>query len=46
MGAMDMLIAVHALATDAVVVTDDRAYSQVPGLRTENWLRDMTAGRD
>lgn len=46
LGAMDMLIAVHALATDAVVVSDDRAYSQVPGLITENWLRDTTAGRE
>lgn len=39
MGQIDMLIAAHALALDAVVVTDDKAFSQVPGLKIENWLR-------
>ncbi|SCX24394.1 MULTISPECIES: type II toxin-antitoxin system VapC family toxin [Agrobacterium] len=39
-GQMDMLIAAHALALDAVVVTDnEREFSRVPGLRVENWLR-------
>lgn len=38
-GAMDMLIAAHAYATDATLVTDDRAFLQVPGLKVENWLR-------
>lgn len=43
MGAMDMLIAAHALATDAVVVTDDRAFAHVLGLKVENWLRHESA---
>ena len=38
MGQIDMLIAAHALVLDAVVVTDDRAFSRVPGLKVENWL--------
>lgn len=39
-GAMDMLIASHAKATDAIVVTaNEKHFSQVPGLKIENWLR-------
>lgn len=39
-GQMDMLIAAHALALDAVVVTDnEKEFSRVPGLKIENWLR-------
>jgi tRNA(fMet)-specific endonuclease VapC len=38
-GANDMLIAAHALAIDAVVVTDNTdEFSRVPGLQIENWL--------
>lgn len=38
-GANDMLIAAHALAIDAVIVTDNVAeFSRVPGMRIENWL--------
>lgn len=38
-GANDMLIAAHALAIDAVLVTDNVfEFSRVPGLRYENWL--------
>jgi len=40
MGPNDLWIAAHALVLDAIVVTDDRAFSQVAGLKTENWLRD------
>jgi tRNA(fMet)-specific endonuclease VapC len=40
MGPNDLWIAAHALALDATVVTDDKAFSRVPGLKTENWLRD------
>jgi tRNA(fMet)-specific endonuclease VapC len=37
---MDMLIAAHALALDALLVTDnEREFSRVPGLKVENWLR-------
>lgn len=39
LGQNDMLIAAHALALDAVLVTDDGAFSRVPGLKVENWLR-------
>jgi tRNA(fMet)-specific endonuclease VapC len=34
----DLLIAAHAEALDAVLVTDDRIFLHVPGLRVENWL--------
>jgi len=38
-GANDMLITAHALALDAVLVTDNvREFSRVKGLRMENWL--------
>ena len=39
-GDMDMLIAAHALALDAVLVTDnEKEFSRVSGLKIENWLR-------
>lgn len=38
-GQNDLLIAAHALSLDAAVVTDDRAFLQMPGVRVENWLR-------
>jgi len=39
-GGNDMLIAAHALALDAVLVTDNvREFKRVKGLRVENWLR-------
>lgn len=39
MGQNDLLIAAQALALDAIVVTRDKAFSHVPGLKVENWLR-------
>lgn len=37
-GAMDMLLAAHALAVDAVVVTNNtREFKRVAGLRVEDW---------
>jgi tRNA(fMet)-specific endonuclease VapC len=39
MGANDLWIAAQALALEATVVTDDKAFSRVPGLKVENWLR-------
>jgi tRNA(fMet)-specific endonuclease VapC len=37
-GANDMLIAAHALALDATLVTaNEREFRRVPGLRVENW---------
>ena len=38
MGANDTLIAAHALALDATLVSADAAFARVPGLRLENWL--------
>lgn len=39
-GPYDMLIAAHALALDATLVTDNvREFSRVEGLKIENWLR-------
>lgn len=35
----DLLIAAHAEALDAVLVTDDRIFLHVPGLKLENWLQ-------
>ncbi len=39
-GANDMLIAAHALSTDATLVSADAEFLRVPGLRVENWLAD------
>jgi tRNA(fMet)-specific endonuclease VapC len=39
-GQNDMLIAAHAIALGAVLVTDNvREFQRVKGLRVENWLR-------
>lgn len=39
-GQMDMLIAAHALALEATVVTaNEREFSRVPGLKVENWMK-------
>ena len=39
-GQNDMLIAAHALALNAVLVTDNvREFKRVKGLRIKNWLR-------
>lgn len=38
-GANDLLIAAHALALDAVLVTDNiREFRRIPNLKTENWI--------
>lgn len=40
-GAYDLLIAAHARCNDDVLVTNNLAeFSRVPGLRTENWLKN------
>ena len=39
LGANDVWIAAHALTLDCVLVTDDRAFERVEGLKVENWLR-------
>ncbi|WP_332854208.1 type II toxin-antitoxin system VapC family toxin [Duganella sp. S19_KUP01_CR8] len=35
----DLLIATHALIKDAVLVTSDHVFAQVPKLRVEDWTR-------
>ncbi len=37
-GPNDTLIAAHALALDATLVSGDAEFNRVPGLRVENWL--------
>ncbi len=40
--ALDMLIAAQAFSTGATVVTNDRAFSQIPGIRPPvNWATDL-----
>ncbi len=42
LGSMDMMIAAHAIAADAVLVTNDQAFSRVADLRAiENWAADL-----
>jgi tRNA(fMet)-specific endonuclease VapC len=42
-GANDLWIAAQAVALDAVVVTDDRAFGRIPRVKVENWLRETPA---
>jgi len=37
MGTLDQMIAAHALVLDATLVSNDRAFRRVEGLRLENW---------
>ena len=40
-GAMDILIAAHALLLDAVLVTDnEREFARIADLKMENWTKD------
>ncbi|MFY9562248.1 MAG: type II toxin-antitoxin system VapC family toxin [Terriglobales bacterium] len=38
MGKLDMMIAAQALAIEAVLVTHDRVFRRLKGLRTEDWM--------
>jgi tRNA(fMet)-specific endonuclease VapC len=38
---LDLLIAAHALALGAVLVTNDQAMLRLPNLATEDWTRDV-----
>ena len=41
-GAMDMMIAAHALSLDLTVVTNNtKEFSRVPGLRVEDWSEQI-----
>jgi tRNA(fMet)-specific endonuclease VapC len=37
LSAMDLLIATHALVEDRTLISADRAFAQVPGLRVLDW---------
>jgi len=37
LGSLDLLIGAHALAVSAVLVTNDRAFSQIAQLQIEDW---------
>jgi len=39
MGNLDMMIAAHAFALGAVLVTSDRAFSRIKQLRVEDWTK-------
>ncbi len=39
MGNLDMMIAAHALAAEAILVTRDRAFRRVRGLKIEDWSK-------
>jgi tRNA(fMet)-specific endonuclease VapC len=39
MGNMEMLIGAHALALEAVLVTHDRVFRRVKGLKIEDWSK-------
>ena len=39
MGNLDMMIAAQAMANDAVLVTHDRVFRRVKGLKVEDWNR-------
>ena len=42
LGNMDLMIAAHAIATGATLVTNDKAFSQVKGIHaTVNWATDL-----
>jgi tRNA(fMet)-specific endonuclease VapC len=42
LGALDMLIAAHAISTNATLVTRDKAFAQVADLRPPvNWATDL-----
>jgi tRNA(fMet)-specific endonuclease VapC len=41
-GANDTLIAAHALALGATLITADAEFSRVPDLALENWLVETT----
>ena len=38
LGNLDTLIAAHALAADAILVTHDQAFARVPALVVESWV--------
>jgi len=43
LSAMDMLIAAHAIAAGCTLISADRAFMQVPGLRVIDWSANIAA---
>ena len=39
LGAHDMMIAAHPVSVGVILVSNDRSFRQVPGLRLEDWTR-------
>jgi tRNA(fMet)-specific endonuclease VapC len=39
MGNLDMMIGAHALATDAILVTNDRSFRRLNHLKIEDWTK-------
>jgi tRNA(fMet)-specific endonuclease VapC len=39
MGNLDLMIAAQALAVEAILVSNDRVFRRVKGLRTEDWTK-------
>ncbi len=39
LGALDLMIAAHAVERDALLVTNDRAFGSVPRLRVDDWAK-------
>src|SRR5271157_4547163 len=39
MGNLDLMIAAHALAVEAVLVTNDRAFGRIKQLKIEDWTK-------
>ena len=39
MGNLDMMIAAHALAAEAILVTNDRSFSRLKNLKIEDWTK-------
>jgi tRNA(fMet)-specific endonuclease VapC len=37
LGALDLLIAAHAISLKAVLVTSDKAFAKVPSMKCEDW---------
>jgi predicted nucleic acid-binding protein len=39
MGNLDMMIAAHALAVEAIQVTNDRGFRRLGGLKLQDWTK-------
>jgi tRNA(fMet)-specific endonuclease VapC len=39
LGSLDMMIAAHALRTESVLVTSDKAFGAVAGLHIQDWTK-------